>query len=387
MKVAVLGYGMTKFGELWEKSFSDLFIEAGTKAIESANIEGDEIDALYIGNMSGGRFVDQEHIASLIADFAGLNPIPSTRVEAACASGGLALRHGIMAIESGLHKIVAVGGIEKMTDLPTKKVTQTLVTAADQEWEASVGMTFPGLYALIARRHMHDFGTTEEQLAMVSVKNHENASLNENAHFQFKISIEKVLSSPFVADPLKLLDCSPISDGAACIILADEKLAKKIKKSDDIVYITASGHATSSISLHARENICVSDTTIKAGEIAYKIADKEPKDIDLAEVHDAFTIGEIIAIEALGFCRIGEGGKLTENGETARNGKIPINTSGGLKAKGHPVGATGVAQAIEICEQLLKKAGKRQVKNAEVGLTHNVGGSGGSAVVHIFETG
>lgn len=385
MRVAVIGYAMTKFGELWENSFSDLFIEAGVKAIESANIEGDEIDALYIGNMSGGRFVDQEHIASLIADFAGLAPIPSTRVEAACASGGLALRHGVMAIESGLHDIVAVGGIEKMTDLPTKKVTQTLVTAADQEWEASMGMTFPGLYALIAKRHMHEFGTTREQLAMVSVKNHDNASLNENAHFQLKISIDKVLSSPLVADPLRLLDCSPISDGAACVILANEKIAKEIKKSDDIVYITASGHATSSISLHSRKNICVSDATIKAGEIAYKMAKKEPKDIDLAEVHDAFTIGEIIAIEALGFCKIGEGGKLTESGETARDGKIPVNTSGGLKAKGHPVGATGVAQAIEICEQLLKKAGKRQVKNASVGLTHNVGGSGGSAVVHIFE--
>jgi len=385
MKVAVIGTGLTRFGELWDYSFTDLFIEAGKNAIEEAGIAGEDIGALYVGNMSGGRFIEQEHIAALIADHVGLTPVPAVRVEAACASGGLALRQGIMAIESGMHDLVVVGGIEKMTDISTEKVTQTLITAADQEWEAGIGMTFPGLYAMMARKHMHDFGTTREQLAMVSVKNHANAKLNPHAHFQFEVTLEQVLSSPLVADPLRLLDCSPISDGAACIILASEKAAKKFKKKDDIVYITGSGHATSSIALHDRKNIAVVDASIIAAKRAYKMAKKEPKDIDIAEVHDAFTIGEILAVEALGFCEIGEGGKLTESGETAIDGKIPVNTSGGLKAKGHPVGATGVAQAVEITAQLLKKAGKRQVKKAEAGLTHNVGGSGGTAVVHILE--
>lgn len=385
MKVAVIGTGLTKFGELWDDSFTDLFIEAGKSAIEDAGIAGEDIGALYVGNMSGGRFIEQEHIAPMIADHVGLTPMPAVRVEAACASGGLALRQGIMAIESGLHEVVVVGGIEKMTDISTERVTQTLITAADQEWEAGVGMTFPGLYAMMARKHMHDFGTTREQLAMVSVKNHANAKHNPHAHFQFEITLEQAMSSPLVADPLRLLDCSPISDGAACIVLASEKAAKKFKKKDDIVYITGSGHATSSIALHDRKNIAVVDASIIAAKRAYKMAKKGQRDIDVAEVHDAFTIGEILAAEALGFCEIGDGGKLTESGETARDGKMPINTSGGLKAKGHPVGATGVAQAIEITKQLLKKAGKRQVKKAGVGLTHNVGGSGGTAVVHIFE--
>jgi len=386
MKVAVIGTGLTRFGELWDYSFTDLFIEAGKSAIENAGIAGEDIGALYVGNMSGGRFIEQEHIAALIADHVGLTPMPAVRVEAACASGSLALRQGIMAIESGMNDVVVVGGIEKMTDISTERVTQTLITAADQEWEAGMGMTFPGLYAMMARKHMHDFGTTREQLAMVSVKNHANAKHNPYAHFQFEITLEQAMNSSLVADPLRLLDCSPISDGAACIILASEKAAKTFKKKDDIVYITGSGHATSSIALHDRKNIAVVDASIIAANRAYKMAKKEPKDIHVAEVHDAFTIGEILAVEALGFCEIGDGGKLTESGETAVNGKIPVNTSGGLKAKGHPVGATGVAQAVEITKQLLKKAGKRQVKKAEVGLTHNVGGSGGTAVVHILET-
>lgn len=384
MKVAIIGVGLTKFGELWESSFSQLFVEAGISAIKDANIDGKDVEAIFVGNMSGGRFIDQEHISSLIADHAGLNPIPSTRVEAACASGGLALRQGVMSILSGFHDIVVAGGAEKMTDVLIGQSTQTLATAADSEWETFLGMTFPGLYAMMARKHMEEFGTAREQLAMVSVKNHANAKHNPYAQFHFDITVEDVLKSPMVADPLRLLDCSPITDGSACVILASEKRAKEF--TDSPVYITGSGQASGTIALHSRKSIPVVDATVNAAKEAYKRANMEPKNIEVAEVHDAFTIGEILAIEGLGFVDIGKGGKATEEGITQIGGKIPVNTSGGLKAKGHPVGATGVAQAVEIVLQLRGQANGRQT-DADMGLSHNVGGSGGTAVVHIYEKG
>ncbi len=381
-RVAVIGIGLTKFGELWDYSFSDLFVEAGSAAIVDAGIDGRDIDSIFVGNMSGGRFVNQEHIAALIADHAGLNPIPATRIESACASGGLAVRQGVMAISSGMHDVVVVGGAEKMTDITTEKVTQTLVTAADQEWEAFLGMTFPGLYGLIARRHMYDFGTTREQLALVSVKNHANAKHNPYAQFRNEVTVDMVLKSGMVADPLTLLDCSPIGDGAACIVLTSEKKAKEF--TDSPVYITGAGQSTSTISLHDRERITVSDATINAGNMAYKMAKKKPGDIKIAEVHDCFTIAELIGIEGLGFCEIGKGGPYTQEGKTAIGGEVAVNPSGGLKAKGHPVGATGVAQIVEITLQLRGRAGKRQAEG-DVGLAHNVGGSGGTCSVHILE--
>jgi acetyl-CoA C-acetyltransferase len=385
MRVAVIGVGLTPFGERWESSFSQLFVEAGANAINDAGIDGGDIEALFIGNMSGGRFIDQEHISSLIADYAGLTPLPSTRLEGACASGGLALRQGVMGILSGFHDIVVVGGVEKMTDILAEHTTETLATAADQEWEAFLGMTFPGLYAMMARSHMHRYGTTREQLALVSVKNHRNAKGNPNAQFQMEITVEDVLSSPLVADPLRLLDCSPITDGAACLILASEEKAREF--TDSPIYITGSGQASSTLALHNREEIPVVDATIHAGKEAYRRAGREAKEIQVAEVHDAFTIGEIVGIEGLGFVGIGEGGPATEEGLTQIGGKIPVNPSGGLKAKGHPVGATGVAQAVEIVYQLRGEVGGRRQVDAEVGLTHNVGGSGGTAVVHILEKG
>ncbi len=383
-EVAVIGIGMTKFGELWDKSFRDLVAEAGVKAIMDAGIEGKDIDAMYIGGMSSGGFVEQEHVAPLAIEVAGLEDfhIPATRVEGACASGGLAMRQGYIAVASGIHDIVLVGGAEKMTDVVGTEATNVLASAADREWEAFFGMTFPGLYALMARYHMHKYGTTQEQLAGVAVKNHYNGSMNPNAQFNRKISIEDVLASPMVADPLHLLDCSPITDGAAAAILAPLDIAKKY--TDKIVKILASTQASDTISLHNRKRFDALPAAIHAARQAYKMAGVEPKDIDVAEVHDCFTIAEIMAIEDLGFFEKGEGGKATEEGLTAIDGQIPINTSGGLKAKGHPVGATGIAQINEIVMQLRGEAGKRQVKDAEVGLTHNVGGSGGTAVVHIL---
>ena len=383
--VAIIGVGLTKFGELWDKSFRNLIAEAGTKAILDAGIEGKEIDALYVGSMSPGRFVGQEHVGALVVDSSGLSimNIPATRVESACASGGMALRQAYIAVASGMHDIVVVGGVEKMTDVVGGEATNILAMAADQEWEAFFGVTFPALYAMIARRHMYEYGTTREQLAMVAVKNHENGLLNPHAQFHRKITVDDVLNSPKVADPLTLLDCSPISDGAAALILAPLDKAKEY--TDKIVKIIGSGQASDSLALHGREDICTLKATVEAGRQAYKQAGIEPKDIDVAEVHDCFTIAEILAMEDLGFVKKGEGGKAVEEGRTRIDGDIPINPSGGLKAKGHPVGATGIAQAAEIVLQLRGEADKRQVKDAEIGLTHNIGGSGASCVVHIME--
>ncbi len=386
-RVAIIGVGITKFGELWDRSLRSLGIEAGIKAVNDAGIEGKDIDALYIGSMSPGRFVRQEHMAPIVAEYSGLvgRHIPATRVENACASGGTALRQGFLAVASGLHDIVVVGGAEKMTDVPGSLATDTLAMAADQEWEAFYGMTFPGLYALMARRHMYEYGTTKEQLAMVAVKNHENGALNPTAHFQKPITLETALNAQMIADPLGLFDCSPVSDGAAAVVLAPMEIAKKY--TDTPVEIIGSGQASDTIALHSREDITTTAATVEAARQAYKMAGIGPEDVDFAEVHDCFTINEIIATEDLGFFKKGEGGKAVEEGITRRDGSLPINVSGGLKAKGHPVGATGIAQAVEIVLQLRGEAGKRQLPDPEIGLTHNVGGSGATAVVHIFKPG
>jgi acetyl-CoA C-acetyltransferase len=383
--VAVIGTGVTKFGELWDKSFRQLITEAGSKAILEAGVSGKEIDALYVGSMGSGRFVGQEHVGALVADCSGFSHlhIPSTRIESACASGGLAVRQGYLSIASGINDIVVVGGIEKMTDVVGNEATNTLATVADQEWEAFFGATFPGLYAMIATKHMYDYGTTREQLAQVAVKNHANGALNPNAQFKREISIDAVINAPPVSYPLGMLDCSPVSDGAATVVLCAAEKAKKYI--DGPVKIIASGQASDTLSLHGRREICTFDSTVHAAKMAYKQANLKPKDIDVAEVHDSFTIAEILAIEDLGFVKKGEGGKAIDNKITTLDGKIPINTSGGLKAKGHPIGATGVAQIAEIVAQINGKADQRQVKDAKIGLTHNIGGTGASCVVHILE--
>ncbi len=381
-KVAIIGAAMTSFGEHWEEGFRDLVVKAGIAALEDAGISGEKIDAGYVGTMSSGRFVGQEHIGALIADYMGLNPIPITRVEGACASGGLALRQGFMAVASGMHDIVVVGGVEKMTDLGVSAVSDILGGAGDQEWELFLGATFPALYALMARRHSEEYGTTEEMMAAVAVKNHKNGAKNKYAQFQREISMEQALSSKVVADPLKIFDCSPITDGAACVVLAPLELAHSFTKKP--IEIAASAQASDTLALHARESLTSIKSTKIAAEKAYKMAGVKAEDIDLAEVHDCFTIAEIMAVEDLGFFKKGEGGKAALEGKTALDGEKPINTSGGLKACGHPVGATGVKQAVECTWQLRGECGERQVKNAEIALSHNVGGSGATAVVHIY---
>lgn len=379
-KVAIIGVGMTKFGALWDRDMTSLAVEAGVKAIRDAGIHQKDVEVLYGGTMSGGLFANQEHLASKISDYSGFKNIPSVRVEAACASGGVALRQAYLDIASGAHDIAIAGGVEKMTDLGNYSVTKILSTAADTDSEGIFGATFPGLYAMMARLHMHKYGTTEEQMAAVAVKNHKNALTNKYAQFHKQISIQDVLNSPYISDPIKLLDASPITDGAAAVVLVSEEKAKEL--CDTPVWIAGSGHATDSISLHDREDILTLKATVEAAKRAYLQAKITPKDIQVAEVHDCFTISELLALEDLGFVEKGQAGKFTEDGQTEFGGKIPINTSGGLKAKGHPVGASGIAQAIEAVKQLRGEAGNNT--GAETALTHNVGGSGGTAVVHIF---
>ena len=379
--VAIIGVGMTKWGELWEKSLRSIFVETALLAFDDAGVV--QIDSMYVGSMSSGIFVGQEHIASLLADYLGQVPVPSTRVESACASGGLALRLGFMEVASGMSDVVLVSGVEKMTDCSGSEATYALGTAADQEYEGYHGITFPGLYALIARAHMEKYGTTREQMAMVAVKNHRNGAKNPLAQFPFEITVDSVLNSVMIADPLRILDCSPISDGAAAAIICPVEMARSMNK--PIIKIIGTGHATDRIAISTRKDITWLEATYQAAKQAYAMADKKPEDINIFEVHDCFTIAEICVMEALGIVEKGKGGDAVEQGLTSLEGKSPVNPSGGLKSKGHPVGATGVAQVVEIVKQLRGEADERQVKDVRVAMAQNMGGSGGSTVVHIFE--
>jgi acetyl-CoA C-acetyltransferase len=372
---------MQKWGELWEKSTRDIFVESALLAMDDAGL--DKLDAMYIGSMSSGMFADQEHLGSVLADYLGQKHISATRVESACASGGLAFRLACLEVASGRHDIVLAGGVEKMTDIGGGDATHALATAADMQWEGIHGVTFPGLYAMMAVAHMDRYGTTREQLAHVAVKNHDNGSLNARAQFPMKVTVEGVINSVKVADPLNILDCSPITDGAAAAIVVPADRVKEFKKPG--VKVIGTGHATDTIALHDREDLTTLAAVSASAEQAYKMAGKDPKDIDFAEVHDCFTIAEIVVSESLGLFERGKGGVAAEAGETRLEGRMPINPSGGLKSKGHPVGATGLAQIVEITEQLRGESGKRQVKNARVALAQNMGGSGGSSVVHILE--
>lgn len=409
--VAMVGAGMSKFGAFAEKNTRDLFVEAykEMKKTVDKGFDPSVIEALYIGNFSSDQFEHQAHIAPLLTDAIGLTPRPATRVEDACASGGVALRQGVMMIASGMADVVLVGGAEKMTALNTAAVTEALATAADMPFEIPAGFTFPGFYAAMASAYMHKYGMTPEHLMNVAIKNHDNASLNPNA--QFGVTIQKWMEgriaaaikkgkpaptwstiwdflhdesgNPTVAWPLRLFDCSPVSDGAAAVLLVAEERAHEF--TDHPIHIIGSGQASDS-ALHDRPEL----TTIPAAKVAsskaYEMAGVTAKDIRIAEVHDCFTIAEVIASEDLGFFAPGEGFKAAEDGMTARNGSKPINTSGGLKAKGHPVGASGVAQAFEVWKQMRGQAEARQVEgDVSLALTHNVGATGSTCVVHVYE--
>ena len=410
--VAVVGAGMSKFGAFKDKTVRDLFVEAFTEMMQSVDkgAETKDIEALYLGDAATHLFEGQGHTAPLIADWIGLIPKPATRFEDACASSGVALRQGVIAIASGLFDIILVGGIEKMSNLPTEGVTDVLASFSDSLYEIPTGFTFPGLYATIATAYMAKYGAEVEHFMKVGIKNHNNGALNPKAQFNSSISdimnarIERAKqrgqpipewkdemdflhdpqANPIVAWPMRLYDCSPITDGATCVLLVAEEIAKSF--TDDPLYIIGSGQG-SAAALHDREEMTSLISARAAAKGAYEMAGVRPEDIQIAEVHDCFTIAEIVATEDLGFFKPGEGAKAVEEGITARNGAKPINTSGGLKSKGHPVGASGIGQTVEMWHQLRGGAGARQVpiKDLRLGLTHKVGGSGGTCVVHIYE--
>jgi len=381
--VSIVSAGLSKFGKLEGLYAREIFAIAAEEAFNRCpNLDPKrDIKMLFVGHM-GESYEHQGHTGAAVADWAGLLHIPATRTETACASSGAALRAGVFAVLSGLCDVVMVGGVEKMTHRTTPEVTEYLAMASDFPFEQWHGITFPGLYALMATAHMHKYGTTEEQLAMVAVKNHHNGFLNPKAHMQREVTLEKALSSRVIAWPLKLYDCSLITDGGSCVIITKPEIAKKY--TDMPIQIIGSGQASDSIGIYERESLTSLIAAKIAARQAYEMAGVRPEDVDVAEVHDCFTIAEIIGYEDLGFCKQGEGGRLVESGETKLEGKLPVNTSGGLKSKGHPVGATGTAQAYEIYLQLTEQAEKRQVKDVNIALAHNVGGSGATATVHIF---
>jgi acetyl-CoA C-acetyltransferase len=377
--VYVIGAGLTRFGELWDLSLRDLFAQAAIRAIVDAKV--DRVDGMYVGCMSSGLLIGQEHTGSLLAEWSGVLPAAAVRVESACASGGMAFRSAYFEVASGASDVVIAGGVEKTTDVAD--LTEVLGAATDREYEAFHGATLAGLFAMMARAHMSRHGTTREQIAEVAVKNQKHAANNPQAQMRSIVTVQQVLGSPMVADPLRLLDCAPVCDGAACTILGSEEQARKSGKPK--VKVTGVGAATDKCAVHARTDPTWLSAVATAAAKAYAMSSKRPGDIHLAEVHDSFTIAEIMAIEALGLVDRGQAGAATVSGETSLGGRIPVNVSGGLKAKGHPIGATGTAQICEILTQLRGEAGARQVQGARVGLAQNMGGTGGSATVHILE--
>lgn len=383
----VIGAAHTRFGEAWEQSFRDLMTEAGLAAIQDAGIKGESIDAVFVGTMSTGKLLGQEHVAPLVLDGAGLadRHLPATRVEAAGASGGIAFRQGVQAIRSGSADLVVVGGVEKMSDVSDSDAQAIHSAGIDQEWEHFFGATNAAMHAILAKRHMAEHGTTRAQLAHVAVKNHAHGARNPLAQFRAPIDAERVLRAPMVADPLTMFDCAPLSDGAACVVLASDRVIESYRK--DPVRVAGSGQGSDTLALHSRSTLTTLRATEHAARAAYVEAGVSTADIQVAEVHDAYTIGEILAIEDLGFVKKGDGGKATLDGRTTFGGQIVVNPSGGLKARGHPAGATGIAQVCEVVWQLRGEAADRQVKGARIGLTHNIGGTGATAVVHVLEKG
>ena len=380
---SVISAGCSKYGKREGLSGADLFNEALLELLQNCpNLSPGDVNALYLGQ----AFESFEHRANTAPGFAnnfGLKNIPATRVETVSSSGGSSIRQGVIAILSGLYDLVVCAGVEKMTDKDTSESLEIISMASDRPFEQWNGATLAGLNALAAREHMRKFGTTEEELALVAVKNHENALENPKAYLKKKISVEDVLSSRKICTPLKLLDCSPVCDGASAIALCKKEIADKF--TDQPVDVIASAEASDSDFVY-RDNITEFASTKIAARKAREMCGLGAKDMNLVELHDAFTINEIIAYEDLGLCEKGAGGKLIESGETFIKGAIPVNTSGGLKAKGHPIGSSGVGQVYEIFEQLTGKvSGKRKVAGAKIGMTHSMGGAGVTAVVHVLE--
>ncbi|HIP75395.1 MAG TPA: thiolase domain-containing protein [Thermococcus paralvinellae] len=381
-RAVIIGVGMTPVGEHWKTSLRDLAVEALLNAMDDANIDG--VDSLYVGNMISGPFVEQENLGTLIADWAGLGHIPAVKVEAACASGGAAVQEGAKAVMSGLEDVVAVVGVEKMTDVWPSDATRYLAYAADAEWELFHGASFVALNALVMRHYMHTYGYTEEDLALFAVNAHINGAKNPYAMFKKPIKVETVLKSPYIADPVKLFDASPVCDGAAAVIITTPEKAKELGiPKEKWVEIAGMGRAIDTINLANRKDLLRLKAAEVAAEKAYKMAGVTPEDVDLFEIHDAFTIMAALSLEAVGAAERGKGAELAKEGQIAIDGDCPIQTMGGLKARGHPVGATGVYQTVEAALQLRGEA-PNQVPDAEVALTQNIGGTGSNITVTIL---
>ncbi len=381
-KVCVLGAGSTKYGNL-DDSLSDITIQASAQAIESAGILPKEIKAGYISNVFGVAD-KQVHLGPVVMSNLGIPERPSLTIESACGSGSVSFREAFANVAAGFYDAVLVTGVEKVTHTGTEWTTTYFSYCSDFFYEGGSGASFPGLFASMARAYLSEFKATEEDFAAVAVKNHDNGFLNPKAHLRRKITIDDVMNSPVVASPLKLYDCCPFSDGASSVILCNEKFAKEHNK--DYIQVIGSGRGGSPAALQGREHLTTIPSTKIAAEAAYKMAGITPKDVDFAEVHDCFTVAEIIDTEDLGFFEKGQGVQGVRDGQTKRDGEIPINPSGGLKSKGHPIGATGVGQVVEVFEQLTGKADERTVKDAKIGLTHNFGATGASCAVHIFQS-
>lgn len=382
--VAIIGAGTTKFGELWGKSFRSIGIEAGAAAMADANLSGSEIDAIYVGNMSAARFINQQHIDALIADYTGMatRNVPATRIEAGGASGGVAFRQGVMSVASGMNDVVIVGGAEKMTDLDDDSINQVLNATADAEWEAGMGITLTSLYAMIARRMIKEGIATREEIAACAVNSHYHGAFNKYAQFQKAVKLERVLGSSPTADPLTMFDGAPISDGASAVVLCPLEDARKY--TDSYVKVAATTQASDTLALFQRESFTSFRATQVAAQKAYEQAHIAAKDIKVAEVHDDYTVGGVMALQDLGLYE--KGGKAFLDGDTYFDaGKTAVNTSGGLKAKGYPVGAAGVSQIVEVFQQLTGKADGRQVKDPKYGLAQSVGGTGSAVTVSVLE--
>lgn len=379
-KVCVLGAGSTKYGKL-NDSIIEIALNASKDAIDSAGITPNDIQAGYVSNVFGVAD-KQVHMAPVILSNLGIPHVPGLTIESACGSGSVMFREAYANIAAGFYDCVLGLGVEKITHTGTTESTTLFSYCSDFFYEGGNGASFPGLFASIARAYMTSYKANEEDLANVAVKNHENGILNPKAHVQRKITVDDVLKSPVVASPLKLYDCCPFSDGASAVILCNEEFAKKIGR--PYVEVIGSGRGASPAAVQARKDITTIPSTVDAAKQAYKMANITPKDIDFAEVHDCFTIAEVIDIEDLGFFPKGTAVHAIREGATRRNGEIPINPSGGLKSKGHPIGATGIGQVVEVFEQFIGKSGDREIKNAEYALTHNFGATGASSAVHIF---
>ncbi|AZH24815.1 thiolase domain-containing protein [Haloplanus aerogenes] len=382
MVATIVSAASTKYDNYPESSSRELFGEAAAEAFDGIDLTPADLDAVYVGNFMGDLIEDQGHMGPLLADHVGAREAASIRVESACASGGATVAQAVQAIEAGAAEAVLVGGVEQMSLADIAHVTDALANAADDVYENEQGLTFPGIYALIARRYMHEFGVTQADLAAVSVKNRNNAVANPLAQFQEEVSREDVLESKPIATPLRLYDACPVSDGASVVVVVSETFATA-HDLDASARILGTGQSSDAVALQDRATITHMPAAERAATAAYDDAGVTPVDIDVAEVHDCFTIAEIVALEALGFYELGEGARGAVEGETALDGRLPVNPSGGLLGKGHPVGATGVGQLVELTKQLDGRH-PNQVDDADTALAHNVGGSGASTTVTIL---